>query len=110
MLKQKQQLELNKDGAKTKIFNVKIKDDTHIVQMDYMKTEEFKTLYKDCHKMETKKCRIKKNNYWKSEFLCKTRYYNTRGNYTFFSQYEENNKVKSRKIKDDNCLYLYNFN
>ena len=39
MLKQKQQLELNKDGAKTKIFNVKIKDDTHIVQMDYMKTE-----------------------------------------------------------------------
>ena len=56
MLKQKQQLELNKDEAK-------IKDDTHIVQIDYMKTEEFKTLYKECHKLETKKCRIKKNNY-----------------------------------------------
>ena len=30
MLKQKQQLELNKDGAKTKIFNVKINEVTKI--------------------------------------------------------------------------------
>lgn len=27
-----------KNGGKTKIFNAKIKDDTHITQMDYMKT------------------------------------------------------------------------
>ena len=34
-----------KKGAKTKTFNVKIKDDIHIAQMDYMETEEFKKLY-----------------------------------------------------------------
>ena len=34
-----------KEGAKSKTFNVKIKNDTHIAQMDYMKTEEFAEYY-----------------------------------------------------------------
>ena len=48
-----------KEGAKTKTFNVKIKDDTHIAQMDYMKTEEFKTLYKERYKIEAKNAELK---------------------------------------------------
>lgn len=50
-----------KEGAKTKTFNVKIKDDTHINQMDYMKTEEFKTLYKERYKIEAKNAELKNN-------------------------------------------------
>lgn len=48
-----------KDGAKTKTFNVKIKDDTHIAQMDYMETEEFKELYKERYKIEAKNAELK---------------------------------------------------
>lgn len=50
-----------KEGAKTKTFNVKIKDDTHINQMDYMQTEEFKTLYKERYKIEAKNAELKNN-------------------------------------------------
>ena len=50
-----------KEGAKTKTFNVKIKNDTHIAQMDYMKTEEFKTLYKERYKIEAKNAELKNN-------------------------------------------------
>lgn len=50
-----------KDGAKTKTFNVKIKDDTHIAQMDYMETEEFKNLYKERYKIEAKNAELKSN-------------------------------------------------
>ena len=49
-----------KDGAKTKTYNVKIKDDTHIKHMDYMKTEEFKNLYKERYKIEAKNAELKK--------------------------------------------------
>lgn len=48
-----------KDGAKNKTFNVKFKDDTHIAQMDYMKTEEFKILYKERYKIEAKNAELK---------------------------------------------------
>ena len=50
-----------KEDAKTKTFNVKIKDDTHIAQMDYMKTEEFKNLYKERYKIEAKNAELKNN-------------------------------------------------
>ncbi len=50
-----------KDGAKTKSYNVKIKDDTHIKHMDYMETEEFKTLYKERYKIEAKNAELKNN-------------------------------------------------
>ena len=50
-----------KDGSKTKTFNIKIKDDTHIVQMDYMNAEEFKNLYKERYKIEAKNAELKKN-------------------------------------------------
>ena len=50
-----------KDGAKTKTYNVKIKDDTHINQMDYMETEEFKTLYAERYKIEAKNAELKNN-------------------------------------------------
>ena len=50
-----------KDGSKTKTFSVKIKDDTHIKQMDYMKTDEFKKLYSERYKIEAKNAELKNN-------------------------------------------------
>ncbi len=50
-----------KKGSKTKSYNVRIKDDTHINHMDYMETEEFKTLYKERYKIEAKNAELKNN-------------------------------------------------
>ena len=50
-----------KDGAKTKTYSVKIKDNTHIKHMDYMETEEFKNLYKERYKIEAKNEELKNN-------------------------------------------------
>ena len=50
-----------KEGAKTKTYSVKIKDDTHIKHMDYMETEEFKKLYKERYKIEAKNAELKNN-------------------------------------------------
>ena len=50
-----------KAGAKTKTFNIKIKDGSHIAQMDYMQTEEFKNLYKERYKIEAKNAELKNN-------------------------------------------------
>ena len=50
-----------KDGAKTKTYSVKIKDNTHIKHMDYMETEEFKNLYKERYKIEAKNAELKNN-------------------------------------------------
>ena len=50
-----------KEGAKTKTYNVKIKDDVHIAQMDYMKTDEFKKLYSERYKIEAKNAELKNN-------------------------------------------------
>lgn len=50
-----------KDGANTKTFNVKIKDNTHVKHMDYMKSEEFKKLYKERYKIEAKNAELKNN-------------------------------------------------
>ncbi len=48
-----------KEGAKTKTFNVKIKNDIHVAQMDYMETEEFKKYYSHRYKIEAKNAEIK---------------------------------------------------
>ena len=48
-----------KEGAKSKTFNVKIKNDTHIAQMDYMKTEEFAEYYSHRYKIEAKNAELK---------------------------------------------------
>lgn len=50
-----------KDGAKSKTFSVKIKSDTHIAQMDYMETEEFKENYSQRYKIEAKNSELKNN-------------------------------------------------
>ena len=50
-----------KEGAKTKIYSVKIKNDTHIKHMDYMETEEFKKLYRERYKIEAKNAELKNN-------------------------------------------------
>ena len=50
-----------KEGAKSKTYCVKIKGDTHIKHMDYMKTEEFKNLYKERYKIEAKNAELKNN-------------------------------------------------
>ena len=43
-----------KEGSKTKSFSVKIKADSHIEQMEYMNSEEFKELYAERYKIEAK--------------------------------------------------------
>lgn len=50
-----------KDSAKTKTFNVKIKDETHIEHMDYMETNEFKELYSNRYMIEAKNAELKNN-------------------------------------------------
>ena len=50
-----------KDGCKTKTYSVTIKKDIHINHMDYMKTEEFKSLYKERYKIEAKNAELKNN-------------------------------------------------
>lgn len=50
-----------KDGAKYKTYNVMIKKEIHISHMDYMKTEEFKNLYKERYKIEAKNAELKNN-------------------------------------------------
>ena len=50
-----------KEGAKSKTYNVIIKKDIHIEQMDYMKTDEFKTLYSERYKIEAKNAELKNN-------------------------------------------------
>lgn len=50
-----------KEGAKTKTYSVRIKNDIHIKHMDYMKTEEFKELYSERYKIEAKNAELKNN-------------------------------------------------
>lgn len=50
-----------KDGAKSKTYSVKIKDDIHIKHMDYMETEEFQKLYSERYKIEAKNAELKSN-------------------------------------------------
>ncbi|MEE8808680.1 MAG: IS1182 family transposase [Lactimicrobium sp.] len=48
-----------KKGAKSKTYSVKIKSDTHIAQMDYMNTDEFRKLYAERYKIEAKNAELK---------------------------------------------------
>ena len=48
-----------KDGAKTKTYNVTLKNDVHRKHMNYMKTEEFKDLYSERYKIEAKNAELK---------------------------------------------------
>ena len=48
-----------KEGAKSKTYSVKIKSDTHIAQMDYMKSDEFRELYAERYKIEAKNAELK---------------------------------------------------
>ena len=48
-----------KEGSKSKSYSVTIKKDIHIKQMDYMKTEEFSTLYRERYKIEAKNAELK---------------------------------------------------
>lgn len=48
-----------KEGAKSKTYSVTIKSDTHIAQMDYMETDEFKEFYSHRYKIEAKNAEIK---------------------------------------------------
>ncbi|MBP3920022.1 MAG: IS1182 family transposase [Bacilli bacterium] len=50
-----------KEGTKSKTYNVTIKKDVHIEQMDYMKTDEFKILYSERYKIEAKNAELKNN-------------------------------------------------
>lgn len=50
-----------KEGSKFKTYSVKIKDDIHIKQMDYMETAEFKELYSERYKIEAKNSELKFN-------------------------------------------------
>ena len=50
-----------KEGAKTKTYSVKIKDDVHIKHMDYMEKKKKKNLYKERYKIEAKNAELKNN-------------------------------------------------
>lgn len=50
-----------KEGSNSKSYSVKIKTDTHIEHMDYMESEEFKTLYSERYKIEAKNAELKNN-------------------------------------------------
>ena len=50
-----------KADAKTKTYNVTIKKDVYVKHMDYMNTEEFKSLYKERYKIEAKNAELKNN-------------------------------------------------
>lgn len=47
------------DGAKTKSYSVKIKSDTHVEYMEYMKSEKFTELYAERYKIEAKNAELK---------------------------------------------------
>ncbi len=59
-----------KEGAKSKTYNVTIKNDTHINHMDYMETKEFKTLYLQRYKIEAKNAELKNNYNYKNANAC----------------------------------------
>lgn len=62
-----------KEGARTKTYNVNIKDDVHIKHMDYMKTKEFEDLYSERYKIEAKNAELKsKFGYGKANACGKT--------------------------------------
>lgn len=50
-----------KDGAKSKTFSVKIKEEAHNQQMEYMQTNEFKELYSERYKIEARNAELKNN-------------------------------------------------
>ena len=50
-----------KEGAKSKTYNVTIKNDVHVKYMDYMKTDEFQDLYSERYKIEAKNSELKSN-------------------------------------------------
>ncbi len=56
-----------KEGCKTKTYNVKIKNEVHTKQMEYMETEEFTEMYSERYKIEVKNAELKNNfNYGKA--------------------------------------------
>lgn len=59
-----------KEGSKTKTYNIKLKADIHIAQMDYMKTDEFKTLYSERYKIEAKNAELKNNHGYDKANAC----------------------------------------
>lgn len=50
-----------KEGAKSKSYSVKIKDDLHTEQMDYMKTDDYKERMAHRYKIEAKNAELKQN-------------------------------------------------
>lgn len=59
-----------KEGSKTKTFSVKIKTDTHIEHMDYMKSDEFKELYSERYKIEAKNAELKNQYRYETAQAC----------------------------------------
>ncbi len=50
-----------KEGAKSKSYSVKIKDDLHTEQMDYMKTDDYKERMAHRYKIEAKNAELQQN-------------------------------------------------
>lgn len=66
------------------MYNVKIKDETHIEHMDYMNTEEFKNLYSERYKIEAKNAELKKNYNYGNANACGKLGITIQGETTFF--------------------------
>lgn len=69
---------------KTKTYNVTIKDNTHIDQMDYMKTDEFKELYAEWSKIEVKNAEVKNNYGYSKDNACRKLGITIQGETTLF--------------------------
>lgn len=102
-----------KEGSKTKTYNVKIKDDTHIKHMDYMETEEFKTLYSERYKIEAKNAELKNNYNYDEVNACGKLGMTIQGATTLFLvnmkriiKLNEEKKRKKQKYRITSALYL----
>lgn len=90
-----------KDGAKTKTYNVTIKKDIHINHMDYMETEEFKNLYKERYKIESKNAELKNNYAYDKANSCGKLGITIQGATTLFlANMKRIIKLKEEKIKE----------
>ena len=91
-----------KDGAKSKTYSVKIKDDVHIKHMDYMKTEEFKKLYSERYKIEAKNSELKSNFGYDTANACGKNGITIQGaSALFLANMKRIIKLKSEKVQNN---------
>ena len=98
-----------KNGAKSKTYNVTIKNDIHIKHMDYMKTEEFKELYAERYKIEAKNSELKSRfGYDKANVCGKTGITIQGASALFLANIKRIIKLKEEKVQNNVQKYPLN--